>query len=151
MAKEYPNVIFYSGVRSAESQRRLRNVEGKYKKSKRWSWVSPIHDFTDVQCQKYIEQYDLEVNPLYSTIGRSGDCYCGAYAHRHTELAELKEYHPKHYRFLMDLEKNVKDKDLPTDRKSWGWGALNEKELRSLMAVNDEKQMMLCSNCNVDL
>jgi 3'-phosphoadenosine 5'-phosphosulfate sulfotransferase (PAPS reductase)/FAD synthetase len=151
VAKQYSNVIYYSGVRSAESERRFRNVEGKYNESRRWSWVNPIHHFTDDQCANYIEHFSLHVNPSYQTIGRSGDCYCGAYAHRHTELGELKEFYPHHYDFLMELESEAEEYDLPINRKSWGWGNLNEKELRSLVAANDDEQMMLCSNCDVNL
>jgi len=150
IGREYSNVIYYSGVRSAESDRRSRNVSGKYKQTRGWAWVSPIHDFTDDACHRYIENNNLNVNPLYETIGRSGDCYCGAYAHRHTELGELKEYHPEHYEFLMELERKAQHFDLPADRSSWGWGGLNEKELRSLIAANDDEQMMLCANCDVN-
>jgi 3'-phosphoadenosine 5'-phosphosulfate sulfotransferase (PAPS reductase)/FAD synthetase len=149
MSTEYNNVIFYSGVRSQESNRRLRNVEGKYVKSDRWVWVSPIHDFSNSECAEYIDKHNLQINPLYDTIGRSGDCYCGAYAHRHTELGELKEFHPKHYQFIMDIEKELQNCDLPEERKSWGWGGLTSTELRSLVAQNDKQQMTLCSNCNI--
>jgi len=151
MATEYGNVVYYSGVRSDESERRSRNVSGKYEQADRWVWVSPIHDFTDADCGDYIDAHSLPVNPLYDTIGRSGDCYCGAYAHRHTELGELKEYYPDHYDWLISLENKAVDYDLPADRQSWGWGGLSAKELRALMAKNDEKQMMLCSNCDVAL
>ena len=149
MATQYDNVVFYSGVRSQESDRRLLNVQGKYLKSERWVWVSPIHNFSSVECENYIEKYSLPLNPLYDTIGRSGDCYCGAYAHRHTELAELKEFHPEHYKFIMDIEQEVQNSDLPQERKSWGWGGLSAAELRSLVAKNDKQQMTLCSNCNI--
>jgi hypothetical protein len=111
--------------------------------------VSPIHDFTNEDCDRYLKTHNLTVNPLYDTIGRSGDCYCGAFAHRSTELGELKEYHPEHYDFLMDVEAQIQNLDLPEKRKSWGWGGLSGKELRALMAQNDDKQMMLCKNCDV--
>jgi len=151
ISREYSQVIYYSGVRSAESERRSRNVKGKYKKASSWAWVSPIHDFTKHDCSRYIQDEDLDINPLYETIGRSGDCYCGAYAHRNTELAELKEYHPEHYSFLVEMERQAESYDLPKERKSWGWGGLSKKELRALMASNDDEQMMLCANCDVNI
>jgi len=51
----------------------------------------------------------------------------------------------------MEVESKAQEFDLPTDRSSWGWGGLNEKELRSLIAANDDEQMMLCANCDVNL
>jgi len=151
LKNKHGEIIYYSGVRSAESDRRLKNVEGKYLKADRWLWVSPIHDFTNTDCKNYIQRHNLRVNPLYDTIGRSGDCYCGAYAHRITELGQLKEYHPEHYDFLMNIEAKIQDLDLPENRKSWGWGGLSEKELRALVAHNDDEQMLLCKNCDVGL
>jgi 3'-phosphoadenosine 5'-phosphosulfate sulfotransferase (PAPS reductase)/FAD synthetase len=129
----------------------MRNVQGKYNLASRWLWVSPIYDFTQQQCDDYITKNRLKTNPSYDTIGRSGDCYCGAYAHRYTELAELEEYYPDHYEWLMNLEKEAEQWDLNKKTQQWGWGGLSEQELRAQIAMNDEHQMMLCSNCDVGL
>jgi len=151
MATEYEKVVYYSGVRQKESERRMRNVQGKYNLADRWLWVSPIWDFTKQQCNDYIRDNGLEINPLYETIGRSGDCYCGAYAHRTTELAELKEHYPDQYEWLITLENQAKHWNLDPKMQQWGWGGLSAQELRAQIAMNDEEQMMLCSNCDVGL
>jgi len=92
----------------------------------------------------------LPHNPVNEKIGRSGDCYCGAYANRETELLELQAEYPDHYEWLMDLEQEVQE-EIGTDQDYcyWGFGKMSEKELRAKIAENDSRQMMLCSSCDV--
>jgi len=152
MAKRHDDAIFYTGVRSQESDRRMRNIKGKYQHHRGKMYVAPIHDFADSEVSEYIKTHNLSVNPSYETIGRSGDCYCGAYAHRSTELGELQEYYPDHYEFLKSIESAVEfDESIPEERKLWGFGGLSKTELRSAVASNDERQIILCSNCDVGL
>lgn len=141
---------FYTGVRSAESDRRMRNVSESVERTDRWVYINPIHDWSDERTDEYRKQNDLPRNPVNEKIGRSGDCYCGAYANRETELVELEAHYPEHYEWLMDLEDEVQEeigKDSPTSY--WGFGEMSDKKLRSLMAENDDAQMMLCSSCDV--
>jgi len=151
MATEYGQAIYYSGVRQSESSRRNKNVRGKYGTDQRWDWVRPIHNFTENDCREYIETHDLRTNPLYDTIGRSGDCYCGAFAHRATELAELQEYYPEHYDWLTKIEKQAKQWDHDSPKDKWGWGGLTAAELRAELAQDDELQSTLCSNCDIGI
>jgi len=139
-----------SGVRSDESDRRMRNVQGGTQEAERWVWVSPVHDWPDHEMQRYRRKYELPENPVHDKIGRSGDCFCGAYANRDTELTELQAHYPEHYEWLMDLEEEVQQ-EIGTDEDYcyWGFGDMDEKELRALMAENDDAQMMLCSSCDV--
>lgn len=141
---------FYTGVRSDESERRMRNVEGERQEAARWVWVSPIHDWSDERTDEYRQEHDLPRNPVNEKIGRSGDCYCGAYANRDTELTELQAHYPEHYEYLMEVEQEVQE-EIGTDDDYcyWGFGDLDEKELRGLIAKNDDKQMPLCSSCDV--
>ena len=141
---------FYTGVRSHESNRRMKNVEGGRVEAERWVWVSPVHDWRDSAMDKYREDHDLPTNPVAEKIGRSGDCYCGAYAHRDSELAELEAHYPDHAEWLKRVEKEVQD-EIGTDEDYayWGFGGLSEKELRAKMANDDMNQMSLCSSCDV--
>jgi len=151
VAKQYDEVIYYSGVRARESERRSRLANGLYQKSDggKWLWVRPVWHFNDDQCADYIAEHDLETNPTYETIDRSGDCFCGAFVHRYTELGALQEHHPDHYEFIMDLEKKAEEWDVPENRPFWGFCGLSEAELRSEIAKNDESQMELCASCDV--
>ena len=141
---------FYTGVRSDESARRMRNVKGETQEGERWLWISPIHDWSDEQTDAYRKEHDLPRNPVNEKIGRSGDCYCGAYANRQTELVELEAHYPDHYEWITQLEQEVQD-EIGTSEPHcyWGFGDMNEKELRGLIAENDDAQMMLCSSCDV--
>lgn len=141
---------YYTGVRSAESERRMRNVQEDVEQMDRWVYVNPIHDWSDEKTDAYREEHDLPRNPVNEKIGRSGDCYCGAYANRQTELVELEAHYPEHYEWLMDLEQEVQEQE-GTDQPSsyWGFGNMDEHELRAKIAENDDKQMMLCSSCDV--
>ena len=141
---------FYTGVRSDESERRMRNVQEDVEQTDRWVYVNPIHDWSDEQTDAYRDKHALPRNPVNEKIGRSGDCYCGAYANRETELVELQAHYPDHYEWLMDLEQEVQEQE-GADKPSsyWGFGNMSEKELRGKIAENDDKQMMLCSSCDV--
>jgi 3'-phosphoadenosine 5'-phosphosulfate sulfotransferase (PAPS reductase)/FAD synthetase len=141
---------FYTGVRSHESTRRMKNVEGGRVEAERWIWVSPIHDWRDSAVDTYRNEHDLPINPVTEKIGRSGDCYCGAYANRSTELAELEAHYPDHAEWIKQVEQDVQEQ-IGTDDEYcyWGFGGLSEKELRAKMAQDDMNQMSLCSHCDV--
>jgi len=141
---------FYTGIREQESDRRMKNVNGEVYQTDMCKWIAVIHDWYDSQVDKYRKSHNLPTNPVAEKIGRSGDCYCGAYANRDTELTELQAHYPEHYEWLMDLEEEVQQ-EIGTDKDHcyWGFGNMNEKELRSKIAENDPEQMMLCSSCDV--
>lgn len=141
---------FYSGVRSHESQRRMENVQGEKQEAERWTWISPIHNWRDERVDDYREEHELPTNPVAERIGKSGDCFCGAYDHRNSTLVELEAHYPEHAEWIKELEQEAQE-ELGEDNKGayWGFGGLSEKELRAEIAKNDESQMRLCSNCNV--
>lgn len=142
---------FYTGVRSAESDRRLENVNDTGRDDTgRWVYVNPIHDWPDRAVDAYRERHDLPRNPVAEAIGRSGDCYCGAFAARTEELVELQAHYPDHAEWLLDVEQRVQAA-LGADRDEayWGFGNLGDKELRAMVAANDPDQMALCSTCDV--
>jgi 3'-phosphoadenosine 5'-phosphosulfate sulfotransferase (PAPS reductase)/FAD synthetase len=141
---------FFSGVRTHESERRMNNVDGERVEAERWTWISPVHDWRDSAMDKYRDEHDLPTNPVAEKIGRSGDCYCGAYAHRDAELAELEAHYPDHAEWLRELEAEVQEQiGTDDDYAYWGFGGLSEKELRAKMADDDMAQMSLCSSCDV--
>jgi len=141
---------FYAGVREHESQRRMENVGGDTEKADRWTWVRPIWNWRDSQVDDYREEHGLPENPVDKKIGRSGDCYCGAYANRETEMVELEAHYPEHAEWIKEVEQDAQEKfGTDEDTSYWGFGDMSEKELRGLMAENDPSQMMLCSSCDV--
>lgn len=136
-------LVLWTGVRSDESQRRMRNVEG-VQPADRWTWVAAIHDWTKQDCRKYLAENDLPRNPLWDTLGRSGDCFCGCFGSPEEKLdlrAVGADYHAD---WIESLEADVNTGD---ETEVWAWGALSEKERRATRAEKDAAQMMLCSTC----
>lgn len=142
--------VFYTGVRSHESDRRMRTVDGPERDTGKWLFRNPIHDWRDERVDEYREEHDLPENPVAQRIGRSGDCYCGAFASRTEELVELEAHYPEHAQFIKDVERRVQE-ELGTDQENcfWGYGDMSATDLRALLADNDEAQMALCSTCDI--
>ena len=137
-------LVTWTGLRKAESPARAKSVQ-EVQEQQRWTMVSPIADWTKEDCKEYIEEHDLPENDLWDTLGRSGDCFCGAYASPEEKLdlrAAGCEYQAE---WIESLEECVTTGD---EKEKWGWGALSESERRSLRAEKDDGQITLCSHCD---
>lgn len=137
------DLVLWTGVRSAESERRLRNVE-RIDEGERWLWVSPIHDWTKEDCREYLEEHDLPRNDLWNTLGRSGDCFCGCFGSPEEKLDLEAAGCGYHAEWLNELEGDVETGD---ETEVWAWGALSETERRATRADRTSGQMTLCSTC----
>lgn len=143
---------FWTGVRKDESERRMRTVKSETQEDAtgRWMWHAPIADWSKQDCEDYIEEHELPRNSVVENIHRSGECYCGAFAHRDEELVELQAHYPDHYERLMGVEQQVQDEiGTSEDHCFWGHSEMSSKELRALIAEHDEAQMVLCSDCEL--
>jgi len=137
-------LVTWTGLRKAESPARAKNTE-RVADQGRWTMVSPIADWTKEDCKEYIDGHDLPENDLWDTLGRSGDCFCGAYASPEEKLdlrAAGCEYQAE---WIESLEECVTTGD---EKEKWGWGALSESERRSVRAEKDDGQITLCSHCD---
>jgi len=133
------DLVLWTGVRSHESERRMAHVEG-VQEARRWTWVAPIHDWTKQDCQDYLDGRDLPENPLWKTLGRSGDCFCGCFASRE-ELLDLEaEGFVEHADWLRNLDTEPDD-----ETALWAWASLSKTEQRAERVGDD--QMTLCSTC----
>lgn len=138
---------FYTGVRKSESRRRMKNVDSEVKETDRWFWHSPISDFTEEDCDEYIEEYDLSRSEIVKNIHRSGDCFCGAFAHRDEELIDLEAHYPEHYRWIKSVEDEVQDERGGEEKGSyWGNGSMSESDF--IHMKNSEIDSMLCQECH---
>jgi 3'-phosphoadenosine 5'-phosphosulfate sulfotransferase (PAPS reductase)/FAD synthetase len=137
----------WTGVRSQESERRMRNVSPDQEAAGgRWYWHAPIHDWSKQECREYVDSFDLPKNPLWSALGRSGDCFCGCFASPEEKIDLRAAGCDYHADWLNELEDRT-DADDETGR--WAWGALSPSERRAERV--DENQMTLCSTCDVTL
>jgi len=142
---------FYTGVRKHESSRRMENVSSETQEmwGGRWFWEAPIADFTTEDLVAYIVEHGLPRNPVAETIGRSGECFCGAYADRFSELLTLKDHYPEQYQWIMETEEEVQE-EIGTDEDHcyWGTSGMSSDDLQELMDGEDaESDMLMCVDC----
>lgn len=142
---------FYTGVRKAESKRRMETVSSERQSEPhgRWWWDAPIADYSDKDVAEYIVEHGLPRSSVVETIGRSGECFCGAYSDRVSELVLLEDAYPAHYEWLQSLEADVQEAIGDSeDHCYWGVSGLTDSERESL--VNDEEyetDMQMCVDC----
>lgn len=140
------NLHLYSGVRSDESQRRMKHVSEE-QEGDRWMWQAPIHDWSKQDCKEYVDEHDLPTNDLWETLGRSGDCFCGCYGSPEEKLDLRAAGCGYHADWLNELEELVTVDD---ETCTWAWGALSPQARRAARAEQDDDQMLLCSTCGYD-
>lgn len=134
----------WTGVRRGESDRRMANVE-PVQEAERWTWHAPLHDWTKQECRDYVDKHELPRNPIWTKLGRSGDCFCGCFGSPE-ELLDLRIIDEEgHAEWIEQLEGEVDTGDVT---ETWAWGALSEIEQRAENISED--QMTLCSNCAPD-
>lgn len=80
-------VMYISGCRSEESERRMANTEEVQVDGRR-IWCAPIHDWTKLDTTDCLEFAKQPRNPVVDLIHKSGECLCGAFA-KDGELEEL--------------------------------------------------------------
>lgn len=100
---------YYTGVRTDESDRRAKTIADEpVVEARQWYWHAPIREWTNDDVAEYRRRHNLPPNPVTDTIHRSGDCYCGAYAHRDELLVDLRagEY-DAHAEWVHDVERAV--------------------------------------------
>lgn len=135
----------WTGIRRQESDRRMRHVDPEGERGDgRWFWHAPLCDFPDHRVPDYLEAFDLPRNPLWETLGRSGDCYCGCYGTRE-ELLDLRAVGGDDVaEWLETLEAEVADDQREHGR--WAWASMDKAD----WAEADDDQLTLCSACGVD-
>lgn len=138
----------WTGVYRKESKNRMGYVE-PIDEGDRWTWVSPLHDWDPADFDRYVDAAGIPENPIWTELGRSGDCFCGAYASRE-ELLDLEaagyEYHAE---FIRDVEAQI---DTGDEKEIWGWASLSDVEQRAERMNRDSGQpsldeALLCSTC----
>lgn len=106
-------IMLVTGIRHDESQVRAGYANSIIDKVGGVVWVNAYYWFTKQDKYDYIEENGLWVNPVHKTIGMSGECLCGAYAHK-GELDLIRLVEPETADYIEDLQKRVMEK--------WPWG-----------------------------
>src|SRR5262245_58615456 len=86
-----------TGIRKQESQRRMgagiSEPVRRDPKNTRITWVSPILDWSKIDCGRFIEKQGLSRNRVVDLLHRSGECLCGAMAAAR-EIREIGRWFP---------------------------------------------------------
>jgi 3'-phosphoadenosine 5'-phosphosulfate sulfotransferase (PAPS reductase)/FAD synthetase len=130
-------VLFITGVRSSESQRRMGHVEPVQREGNT-VWVAPIRDFEHKDIWDYRDEFNLPRNEVVEFLHMSGECLCGAFS-KPKELEWLAIWYPDVANRIRRLEKQTHQAGL----KSCHWGPQSSKEIR-------EAPGPLCSGCVYD-
>jgi 3'-phosphoadenosine 5'-phosphosulfate sulfotransferase (PAPS reductase)/FAD synthetase len=101
-----------TGVWRGESENRMKAVTEEVQREEgnfRGWFISPFFDAGGGELAEYIHRHGLKTNECYSSIGRSGDCYCLAYAGRDELTMELAKHYPDHYHWIMNRERRMQE------------------------------------------
>lgn len=77
--RKHDDVMWVSGARSAESVRRMGHGDW-VKRDGSQTWVNPILDWSDEDCETYRKVHGLQKSDVAALVHRSGECQCGTYA-----------------------------------------------------------------------
>jgi len=106
---------FFTGARRDESGRRRVNITDEVQRETNDSgdfegwWVSHCYDKSDEWVAEYLDEHDLPTNPIKDVLHRSGDCFCMAFGHRDEVLVDLASHFPRHYHWLMNVERRAQE------------------------------------------
>lgn len=132
--KEGRDIVFISGRRKKESARRMRMKSNKEKvTTEGMTFWSYIFNMTTSQVWEYINEFELERSPTYSTMHLSGDCLCGAFSSK-GESDWLSVFHPEMAARFRDLEKKYGGK--------WG-NQISLTDMQHQTKLDD----LVCSEC----
>jgi 3'-phosphoadenosine 5'-phosphosulfate sulfotransferase (PAPS reductase)/FAD synthetase len=148
--KKKSRVIFITGIRQAESERRKSRPE--VAREGNTVWASPILHYTKPDLNDYYRAHlgtddPVPRNEITDLIHMSGECLCGAFAHQR-ELEELEDWAYRYpgIRAVVDqihaLEKAAAEQDPPIVRCKWGFAARVAGENPALATVGP-----MCTTC----
>lgn len=139
-------VMLVTGVRSQESIRRMGHVKRVSRDGVK-VWVAPIHDWSKSECNEYIDEKKLKRNEVVDLIHMSGECLCGAYAHK-GELKEIEMWFPEVAHQIHQLEREVGDAGFP-----WRWEEqppkwFKESKRGQAFLCEMKVDMTMCQSCD---
>lgn len=130
-------VMFITGVRHAESNRRMGHVE-PVQRDGNTVWVAPILDFTHKDMWDYRERENMPTNEVVAILHMSGECLCGAFS-KPGEFEWIKMWFPEVADRIEKLQILAKRRGVVSDK----WGPQSSKKIKQAR----EAAGILCSDC----
>lgn len=131
-------IMLVMGIRKDESQRRMRYTGREINFRGAQMWVNPLYHYDKAWFMHYIRQHALQRNPVAETLGMSGECLCGAFAHK-GEKALVRIVCPSTADRIDRLETQVRAAGF-----DWGW---EDRPPRKKKVENVKIFMPLCVGC----
>ena len=133
--------LLFSGVRSSESSRRSQWAR-RFQKYQGAIWDCPIFHYNEEEVWDRHYKQNIPINSAYGTLGKSGDCLCGAFGNL-TEKMIIEKYYPYLADHINYLESETKSKKYNI------WGN-TEQPICSLRATKP-RDRLLCGECSVNV
>jgi 3'-phosphoadenosine 5'-phosphosulfate sulfotransferase (PAPS reductase)/FAD synthetase len=108
-------VLIATGIRRDESLIRMGYAGREVNFVGSQMWVNPMYWWTKQSFIDYRNHHSLRRNPVAEMLGLSGECLCGAHAHK-GELALIRLVEPETANYLEDLQRRVR-----AAGHDWGW------------------------------
>lgn len=134
-------VVLVTGIRKAESTRRMgAGISVPERRDGAKIWLNPILDWTARQCSEFMAARGLVRNPVVDLLHRSGECLCGALAHR-DEIREIELWFPQAAERIHALEAKARELGLRGQR----WAAASSRKNRDQTVA-----LAMCNSCQLD-
>lgn len=134
-------VVLVTGIRKSESTRRMGSGISVYlRHDGAKTWLNPILAWSAADCLDYMEEEGLKRNPVVDLLHRSGECLCGALAHR-DEIREIELWYPKSAERIHALEAKARELGLKAQR----WAAPTSRTNRAQVEA-----LAMCNSCQLD-
>lgn len=108
-------IVLLTGVHHEESQNRMGYASQAVARQGARVWVNHLYFWPKSRFFDYLKCHDLRRNPVSEVLGMSGECLCGAFAHK-GEKALIRIVSPETADRIEALEKEVWDAG-----HHWGW------------------------------
>lgn len=108
-------VLIATGIRHDESRIRAGYAGREINRTGSQVWINPLYWWTGTDMHLYIREKGLPTNPVSDMLGMSGECLCGAFAHKgEKEMVRLVD--PDVVDRIEGLERECLERGM-----TWGW------------------------------
>lgn len=144
------NVVFISGVRKHESDRRYQKLsQDGVQEVNRILWASPLIEFTDGDIATYMDAAGIDESFVVELLQSSGECLCGAFEHRE-RIIEIRQAFPEVAQKIFQLEFDALEQAargrFPVEYALWAHGSIDEGKYEA--KLDTAQANLLCSDCS---
>jgi 3'-phosphoadenosine 5'-phosphosulfate sulfotransferase (PAPS reductase)/FAD synthetase len=136
-------VVFLSGVRRAESQRRATREPISRARRSSAVFANPLLNWSSSDMAVYRQAHRIPESDAAALLHRSGECNCGAFASAEHERAMLKALYPDFFASIEALEAEAEAAGLRWCR----WGGYDRAGNRATQAAKPTSGP-LCEACD---